>query len=71
MECAMTKRRRRFKQNISLKDRLTAWAETVRTQANQLRPGPEREMLLEKARQADAAAHLDDWINSTGLQPPR
>lgn len=32
--------------------------------------GPVREALLKKARQADTASHLDDWANSTGLQPP-
>jgi hypothetical protein len=62
--------RRRFKQNISLQDRLSAWAKTVRNQAAQLPPGPEREALLKKASQADTASQLDQWANSTGLQPP-
>ena len=66
----MTKQRRRFKQNLSLQDRLTAWAEAVREQANQLPPGPDRDRLLAKASQADTAAHLDEWANSPGLQPP-
>jgi hypothetical protein len=26
--------------------------------------------LLKKVSQADTAAHLDDWANSPGLQPP-
>jgi hypothetical protein len=26
--------------------------------------------LVRKADQADTAAHLDDWVNSPGLQPP-
>jgi len=59
---------RRFKQTASLKDRLTAWAQEVRVQAAQLPPGADREALLKKARQADTA--LDDWANSSGLQPP-
>ena len=42
----------------------------VRDQAAKLPPGPEREALIKKARQADTAAHLDDWANSPGLQPP-
>jgi hypothetical protein len=65
----MTKRRR-FKQAISFKDRLTAWADAVRKQAEKLSPGTEREAMLKKARQADTAAHLDDWANSPELQPP-
>jgi hypothetical protein len=61
---------RRFKQNISLKDRLTMWAKDVREQAAALPPGPERETLVKKARQAETASHLDNWANSPGLQSP-
>ena len=63
--------RRRFKQNMSLRDRLAAWAEQVREQAKKLPPGPEREAQLKRACQADVAAHLDEWANSPGLQPPK
>jgi hypothetical protein len=63
--------RRRLKQNISLRDRLAAWAKQVREQANSLPPGPERDALLKKAQQADTASRLEDWANSSGLQPPR
>lgn len=63
--------RRRFKQTTSLKDRLASFAEEVRKKAFKLRPGPEQDALLKKARQADTAAHLDDWANSPGLQPPK
>ena len=67
----MNGRRRRFKQFLSLQDRLSAWAEQVRVQAAGLPPGPERDALLKKARQADTAAHSDDWANPTGLRPPK
>jgi hypothetical protein len=63
--------RRRFKQTLSLKDRLASFAHEVRERALQLRPGPERDALLKKARQADTASHLNDWANSPGLQPPK
>jgi hypothetical protein len=63
--------RRRFKQTISLKDRLASFAEEVRAKASQLRPGAEQDALLKKARQADTAAHLDEWANSPGLMPPK
>jgi hypothetical protein len=62
--------RRRFKQTVSLKDRLALFAEEVRQKALQLRPGPEQDALLKKARQADTASHLNDWANSPGLRPP-
>jgi hypothetical protein len=64
------KKRRRFKQTTSLKERLASFAEQTRAKASQLRPGEEKEALLRKARQADTASHLDDWANSTGLRPP-
>jgi hypothetical protein len=64
-------RRRRFKQLLTLEDRLSAWAKSVREQAQKLPPGPEREALLKKARQADTASHLNDWANSAGLQSPK
>jgi hypothetical protein len=63
-------RRRRSKQPTSLKDRLASFATEVRDKASLLRPGPERDALLKKARQADTAARIDDWANSQGLRPP-
>jgi hypothetical protein len=33
--------------------------------------GIERQDLLRKAGQVDTAAHIDDWLNSPGLQPPK
>lgn len=65
------KTRRRIRQVTSLKERLTIWAESVRAEAARLTAGPQREALLQRASQADTAAHIDDWVNSTGLQPPR
>jgi hypothetical protein len=64
-------KRHRLKQSDSLKDRLSAFAEDVREKAAQLTPGAERDDLLRRARQADAAFHLDEWAKSPGLQPPK
>ena len=63
-------KRRRHDRTISFKDRLAGWAEEIREQAARLPPGAEREAMLKRANQADIAAHLDDWANSPGLQPP-
>jgi hypothetical protein len=63
--------RRRFKQTVSLKQRLASFAKEVREKASELRPGPEQDALLKKARQADIAAYLDEWVNSPELQPPK
>jgi hypothetical protein len=43
----------------------------VREKADHMPSCHERDELLRKARQADAAAHIDDWANSPGLQPPK
>ena len=64
-------RRRRFKQTTSLKDRLASFAEELKAKAFRLRPGPERDALLQRARRADTASHIDEWANSPGLQPPK
>ncbi|MBR0823015.1 hypothetical protein [Bradyrhizobium liaoningense] len=64
-------KRRRFKQQVTLQDRLAAWSKKVEEQAAKLPPGPEREALIKKARQADVANHLDDWVKSPGLQSPK
>ena len=63
--------RRQFHTTDSLKDRLASFATDAREKASLLPPGPEKEQMLRKARQADTASHLDEWINSSGLQPPK
>jgi hypothetical protein len=70
MDHAMIKQQR-SKRQLSLQDRLSAWSKAIRAQADQVRPGPERDLLLRKARQADTASHLNDWANSLELQPPK
>lgn len=63
-------KRRRFKQTISLRDRLAAFAKKARDKTSDLPPGPEREEMLKKPRQTDTASHLTDWANSPDLRPP-
>ena len=63
--------RRRFKQSLSLGDRLAAFANAAREKADQLPPGSEQNDMLRKARQADAASRLEGWANSPGLQSPK
>ena len=63
-------KRRRFKQSQSLRDRLAMFAKDARASADRLPPGPAKDDLLRKARQADTACNIDEWANSPGLQPP-
>lgn len=62
--------RRRFKQTVSLGDRLTEEAKRLRKQAQGTPPGIQRERLVRRARQLDTAAHVNEWITSPGLRPP-
>jgi len=63
--------RRPFKQAISLKDKLTAFARDAHEKAALLPPGLERKDLLRKAWQAHATADLDDWLKSRGPRLPK
>jgi hypothetical protein len=65
------KQRRRFKQSESLQDRLMKFAKEAREKASRLPPGPEQDNMLRKARQANTAFNLDDWINSLESQPSK
>lgn len=67
----MIKRRRRIKHQKTFQERLTEEAARFRQAANDLPPGTIRELLLKRARQAETAAHIDEWLSSPGLQPPR
>jgi hypothetical protein len=66
----MTIKRRRFKQENSLDQRLAALAKQLREQAETLPPGPQRDHLLRQARHTEAASHMNDWLQSPGLQSP-
>jgi hypothetical protein len=59
-------KRRRFKQTVSLQDRLVAFANELREKAAVTSPGPERDDLLNRASQADGA--LDHCVQ-TALLP--
>ena len=63
--------RRRFKNVLTFPDRLSNEAERLRQEAETKPPGPEQDSLLRKARQVETAAHIDEWISSPGLKPPR
>jgi hypothetical protein len=63
--------RRRFKDVLTFPDDLSQEAERWRAEAGKLRPGTERHHLEKKARQAETAAHIEEWLKSPGLQPPK
>jgi hypothetical protein len=67
----MVIRRNRFKQILSLEERLADEAKRLREQAKLLPPGAVREQVLRKARQAETGSHISGWLRLPGLQPPK
>ena len=63
--------RRRFRQTITLEERLADEAKRLRDEAKKLPPGPEQAELLRKARENEMVADVAGWITSPGLQPPK
>ena len=62
-------KRRRFKSK-TVEERLGEEAEQLREEANALPQGMRRDHVRRKARQAETGAHMSDWMDSRGLQPP-
>lgn len=54
----------------SFEDRLANEAARLRQQAGSLPAGTERELLLRKARQAETASRINEWLSSPGLRSP-
>ena len=63
--------RKRFEHTSSLQERLVREAELTRARAVSMPLGKERDALLRKARQAETASRIDEWLASPGLQPPK
>ncbi|QOZ72596.1 hypothetical protein WN72_44670 [Bradyrhizobium arachidis] len=61
--------RRHFKQIQSLEERLSEQAKRLRTEAKLLPPGAARDQMIRKARQAETASHMNEWLTSPGLLP--
>ena len=63
-------KRRRFKPPIrSLEEGLANEAKCLRDEAALMPPGPDRDAILRKARQAETGSHASEWLRSPGLQP--
>ena len=62
--------RRRYKNTLTFPDRLPTVPARLRQEAEASPPGPQRDELLRKARQAETALRINEWISSPGLKPP-
>jgi hypothetical protein len=67
----MTTKRNRRRQAISFDERLHRAAHDARAAAQKLPDGPQRDILLQKANQAENAAHLNRWLTTPGQQPSK
>jgi len=63
--------RRGFKQAKSPKERLLEEAQDLRNEAKLVPYGPLGDAALKKARETEAVAHVQDWLDSPGLRPPK
>ena len=55
-------------QDRSFQERLSDFADGERKRAEFLPPGQDRDLALQKIRQAEAASNLDEWANSPRSQ---
>ena len=68
----MAKRRKRVIHVATFEERLAEEAIKLKEAAKNQPPGSmARELLLRRARQAETAAHINEWLTSPGLQPPK
>ena len=54
----------------TLYERLAEQRRRLEDEAGQAEPGSARSKLLEKIRQLDVAAHVNEWLSSPGLRAP-
>jgi hypothetical protein len=60
------------KHNATFEELLADEARRFKQAAGEQPPGSTaRELLLRRARQAETASHLKEWLRSPGLQPPK
>ena len=63
--------RSRIMHRATYEERLAEEAQRLKEQAKKAAFGRERDLLLRKARQAETAAHVSEWITSPGLMSPK
>jgi hypothetical protein len=68
----MAQERKRIKHKATFEQLLAEEAIKFKEAAEKQPPGSTaRELLLRRARQAETASHINDWLSSPGLQPPK
>jgi hypothetical protein len=68
----MARQRKTNKNKTNLEERLAEEARLFKEAAEKQPPGTlARELLLRRARQAETASHMNDWLSSPGLASPK
>ena len=68
----MAQKRKSIKHKATFEELLAEEAIKLKEAAEKQPPGSTaRELLLRRARQAETAAHISDWLRSPELQPPK
>jgi hypothetical protein len=68
----MGQMRKRVKHSATFEERLAEEAARFKEAAAKEVPGSKaRELLLRRARQAETASHINDWLSSPGLASPK
>jgi hypothetical protein len=62
---------RRQSEPGSFESQLAAEKARLKGQLAKASRGPERDMLIRKIRQIETASHINEWLSSPELQPPR
>jgi hypothetical protein len=72
MEGNAMQKRRRVRHEKTFEERLAAEAIRFREAAEKQPPGSHAQaLLLRRARQAETASHINEWLKSPGLRPPK
>jgi hypothetical protein len=59
------------KHQKTFQERLTEEAQRLKDEAERIPHGTARDLLLRRARQAETASHMDGWLSSPELRPPK
>jgi hypothetical protein len=60
-----------MRRKLSLEQKWREQADAFRREAEKLPYGKEREELLRLASQLETASHINEWVSSPGLSPPK
>ncbi len=60
-----------MRSTISIEQKWHQQSEAAKSAAEKLPQGKEREHLLRKASQLETASHINEWLSSPSLQPPK